>query len=201
MNLRMIGISAVVVGTVLLPLVAAAGPAPGPTPGLLSPPADPEPGGQLPADPEPGERRGSLPVPGAEASGAASGAAEDDVPRTAERCGPEVSSSGGIKAQTCVLSGGRETWARTYYRNATDGELRSVLSLMGPGGRTVQTHCVVETHDAPAACETRREPSRGGSGEYSAVAEFAGPADPGNGGDVGSLLLRAGSNSPASVGR
>lgn len=52
---------------------------------------------------------------------------------TAARCGPELSSPDGIEAQTCVLTQGEETWARTYYRNATGDELSSVLSLMEPG--------------------------------------------------------------------
>ena len=42
---------------------------------------------------------------------------------TAARCGPELTSPDGIEAQTCVLTQGRDTWARTYYRNATGDEL------------------------------------------------------------------------------
>ena len=38
---------------------------------------------------------------------------------TVARCGPELSSPDGIEAQTCVLTQERDTWARTYYRNAT----------------------------------------------------------------------------------
>lgn len=38
---------------------------------------------------------------------------------TAARCGPELSSPDGIEAQTCVLTQGEDTWARTYYRNTT----------------------------------------------------------------------------------
>src|SRR5947207_123844 len=41
---------------------------------------------------------------------------------TAARCGPQLSSADGIEAQTCVLTQGRQTWARTYYRNATGEE-------------------------------------------------------------------------------
>ncbi|MEU8591135.1 hypothetical protein AB0C59_29630 [Streptomyces sp. NPDC048664] len=102
-------------------------------------------------------------------------------------CGPQLSSADGIEAQTCVMWQGRQTWARTYYRNATGEELRSVLSFMGPGGRSVETHCVVAAADEPETCETPRERLRGAPGSYTAVAEFAG-AD-----EDGPLLLRCGS--------
>ncbi|MFJ7151212.1 hypothetical protein ACIQVT_23895 [Streptomyces sp. NPDC100445] len=107
---------------------------------------------------------------------------------TAARCGPGLTSPDGIEAQTCVLTQGADTWARTYYRNATGDSLDSVLSLMGPGGRTVQTHCVTGADDEPATCETPREHSRGGPDGYTAVTEFAAHGD-------GALLLRSGSNS------
>ncbi|MEU1496429.1 hypothetical protein [Streptomyces sp. NPDC005732] len=107
---------------------------------------------------------------------------------TAARCGPELSSPDGIEAQTCVLTQGRETWARTYYRNATGDELSSVLSLMGPAGRSVEMRCVVDAEDDPGACETPRQRTAGGPGAYTAVAEFARDA-----GD-GPLLLRSGSS-------
>lgn len=113
---------------------------------------------------------------------------------TAARCGPELTSPEGIEAQTCVLTQGEETWARTYYRNVTGGELDSVLSLMGPGGRTVQMRCAVGAHDEPGTCETPRERTRGAMDTYMAVAEFAG-----HGGE-GPLLLRSGSNSGAPTG-
>lgn len=103
-------------------------------------------------------------------------------------CGPELVSPDGIEAQTCVLTEGHDAWARTYYRNATGGRLRSVLTLMGPGGHTVQTNCAVGAGDQPGVCETPREPARGKPGAYSAVAEFAGT------GDEAPLLLRSGSN-------
>ncbi|MFG2453642.1 hypothetical protein ACGFSG_30215 [Streptomyces sp. NPDC048512] len=109
---------------------------------------------------------------------------------TAARCGPELSSPDGVEAQTCVLTQGEETWARTYYRNATGEELSSLLSLMGPGGRTVQINCAVDAEDDPGACETPRERTAGGAGAYTAIAEFA----KGSGPD-GPLLLRSGSNS------
>ncbi|WP_345790119.1 hypothetical protein [Streptomyces sp. L-9-10] len=173
--------------------------------------------------------------------------------RTTERCGPEVTSPEGIEAQTCVLTAGRDrtgepgspgrsaspaspanpggsggtvgldTWARTYYRNETGGELLAVLSLMGPYGRTVQIHCPIGADDEPAICETPREPSRGEHTAYMAVAEFSAPANSGNRGNGGysghnretegysaksaesvetaPLLLRSGSNSPAPAAR
>jgi hypothetical protein len=114
---------------------------------------------------------------------------------TAARCGPEVTSPDGVEAQTCVLTQGADTWARTYYRNATGSALEAVLSFMGPGGRTVQMRCAVGADDEPGTCETPRERGRGGLGEYTAVAEFARAA-----GD-GPLLLRSGSNSTADIGR
>ncbi|MFI0090632.1 hypothetical protein [Streptomyces bobili] len=110
---------------------------------------------------------------------------------TAARCGPEVTSPDGVEAQTCVLTQGTDTWARTYYRNATGSALAAVLSFMGPGGRTVQMRCAVGADDEPGTCETPRERGRGGPGEYTAVAEFA------RGAGDGPLLLRSGSNSPA----
>ncbi|MGW2948638.1 hypothetical protein [Streptomyces eurythermus] len=107
---------------------------------------------------------------------------------TAARCGPELTTPDGIEAQTCVLTQGEDTWARTYYRNATGRSLDSLLSLMGPGGRTVQTRCATGTDDEPATCETPRERLRGRPDAYTAVTEFAE-----RGGD-GALLLRSGSN-------
>nr|WP_225824410.1 hypothetical protein [Streptomyces sp. TML10] len=108
---------------------------------------------------------------------------------TATRCGPELTSPDGIEAQTCVLTQGEDTWARTYYRNATGESLDSLLSLMGPGGRTVQMRCVTGADDEPATCETPREHSRGVPDAYTAVTEFAAH------GGQGALLLRSGSNS------
>ncbi|MGW6354881.1 hypothetical protein ACWFR5_06685 [Streptomyces sp. NPDC055092] len=114
---------------------------------------------------------------------------------TKARCGPELASPDGIEAQTCVLTQGRDTWARTYYRNATGGPLSSVLTLMAPGGRTVQMHCAVGAQDEPGTCDTPRERTSGEASDYSAVAEFAGA------GDAGPLLLRSGSNAPTPAGR
>ncbi|KOV60051.1 hypothetical protein [Streptomyces sp. MMG1121] len=107
---------------------------------------------------------------------------------TAARCGPALTSPDGIEAQTCVLTQGEDTWARTYYRNATGESLDSVLSLMGPDGHSVEMSCVTSADDEPATCETPRERSRGGAGAYTAVAEFA------KRGTDGALLLRAGSD-------
>ncbi|MGW2049260.1 hypothetical protein ACWCPF_29375 [Streptomyces sp. NPDC001858] len=108
---------------------------------------------------------------------------------TAARCGPELTSPDGVEAQTCVLSQGEDTWARTYYRNATGRALDAFLSLMGPAGRTMQTHCAVGAEDEPESCETPHERTRGELAAYTAVAEFAPAAED------GPLLLRSGSNS------
>ncbi len=109
------------------------------------------------------------------------------------RCGPELVAPEGVEAQTCVLARGGETWARLYYRNTTGEELRSVLTLMGPGGRTVELRCEPATHDEPGICETPRVPSSGAPRSATAVAEFvgAGPVD------EAPLLLRAGSERPS----
>ncbi len=112
---------------------------------------------------------------------------------TAARCGPELTSPDGIEAQTCVLTQGEETWARTYYRNATGAVLDAALSFMGPGGRTVQLHCAVSAGDEPDSCETPREHTRGAPTDYTAVAEFARRGS-------GPLLLRTGSNSGETTG-
>ncbi len=113
---------------------------------------------------------------------------------TAVRCGPEVSSPDGIEAQTCVVTQGAQTWARTYYRNATGEALDAVLTMMEPGARTVRMTCAVSAEDEPRTCETPREPVRGNLAAYTAVAEFARRAG------QGPLLLRSGSNSPAWTG-
>ncbi|MFE7897126.1 hypothetical protein ACFU3E_06205 [Streptomyces sp. NPDC057424] len=113
---------------------------------------------------------------------------------TAVRCGPGLSSPEGIEAQTCVVTRGAETWARTYFRNATGEALDAVLSLMGPGDRSVRMTCAVGAGDEPGTCETPREPARGDPSAYTAVAEFA------ERGGLGPLLLRSGSNSPVGTG-
>ncbi len=113
---------------------------------------------------------------------------------TAVRCGPELTSPDGIEAQTCVVTQGAQTWARTYYRNATGEALDAVLSLMGPDDRNVRMTCAVGAEDEPGTCETPREPAHGNPAAYTAVAEFA------ERGGLGPLLLRSGSNSPVKTG-
>ncbi|MDQ0933943.1 hypothetical protein [Streptomyces turgidiscabies] len=189
MNLRLLALSGVVALTVALPLaVASAGPVgDADRDALLSlmPEAGPQEGPE--ESPEEGPQDGK-------AREAADPPADSPLLLglgldTAAPCGPELTSPDGIEAQTCVLSQGEETWARTYYRNATGHELTSVLSLMGPDARTVQLRCAVGADDEPGMCETPRERTAGGPGEYTAVAEFAGA------GGQGPLLLRSGSNS------
>ncbi|WP_199739344.1 hypothetical protein [Streptomyces klenkii] len=175
-------------------------------------------------------------IPGGGADGSAPGwpaaspplagsAAGPSGPASA-RCGPELTSPEGVEAQTCVLEQGNETWARTYFRNATGAPLRAVLTLMGPDGRTVQVHCRTTASDDPDGCETPRartvrgaEAARAGArGEdpYTAVAEIASDdasegasggasngASSGSSGDAsegGKLLLRSGSNSAEEPG-
>ncbi|WP_254405524.1 hypothetical protein [Streptomyces sp. AC627_RSS907] len=104
---------------------------------------------------------------------------------TAVRCGSALTSPEGIEAQTCVLTQGAESWARTSYRNTTGRPLESVLSLVGPDGSGVRTRCAVGAGDAPDACETPRERHRGEPAAYTAVAEFASRAG------HGPLLLRS----------
>ncbi|RFU86860.1 hypothetical protein DY218_09985 [Streptomyces triticagri] len=112
-----------------------------------------------------------------------------------ERCGPELASADGVEAQTCVITDRGRAWARTYYRNATGEALRAVLTLLGPGDRTLRTHCRIATGDEPGVCETPRAPVRAADDAGSAVAEFASAQTD------GPLLLRSGSNSPDSEGR
>ncbi|MEU5521047.1 hypothetical protein ABZ759_10240 [Streptomyces sp. NPDC047860] len=138
-----------------------------------------------PANPAPAVR--SAPPGDGTARTATTGAPASPAPHlsTAQRCGPAVSSPDGIEARTCVVAQGEEVWSRTYYRNATGEPRAAALSFMGPGGRTVRTHCAVDAGDEPALCETPRE--RGGLARHTAVAEFAYRAGRG-------LLLRSGSN-------
>lgn len=107
----------------------------------------------------------------------------------ATRCGPELGSPEGVEAQTCVLERDRDTWARTYYRNATGAPLVGVLTLMAPDGRTVQVNCELAATDDPDMCETPHERTVRGHGSYAAVSEIASTD--------GKLLLRSGSNSAA----
>ncbi|WP_425588612.1 hypothetical protein [Streptomyces phyllanthi] len=148
-----------------------------------------------------GESRGGESRGGEEGPVGETGGAEAQAPSrsplslgiglaTATRCGAELTSPDGIEAQTCVLTQGEETWARTYYRNATGEELSLVLSLMSPDGHSVRMHCLVGAQDEPGVCETPKERAQGGLEAYTAVAEFASSSG------RGPLLLRAGSNSP-----
>ncbi|MEU9855063.1 hypothetical protein [Streptomyces sp. NPDC047974] len=123
--------------------------------------------------------------PSARADAEAAGA-----PERVSRCGPELASPEGVEAQTCVLSEGPDVWARTYYRNATGREIDAILTLMAPGGRTIQVRCAVPARDEPDTCETPREPGTGAARAHTAVAEFAAREE---GGDA-PLLLRSGSN-------
>jgi hypothetical protein len=211
MNLRMIGLAAVVVTATLVPIVASAGPAAGPrsATGTGTAPADDAKGSGttgpgLLSGLEASEGGDMGAVGGRDESAGAAGAGRegpggeaDAVPRTDSRCGPELASADGIEAQTCVLTRGGRTWGRTYYRNATGEELTSVLVLMAPGGRTVQTNCKVEAGDEPRTCETPREPSADSASDYRAIAEFAVHDGTGD----GPLLLRSGSNSQEFTGR
>ncbi|MER8040172.1 hypothetical protein ACIQK9_33280 [Streptomyces hydrogenans] len=207
-HLRMAGLGTAVAIAVLVPLAAKAGES-GETPPKAAPPAsaDAKPGGGPDAagDGTVGELLGDLglgreartpgSVPSAPAAPAAPVRGKDAVasaeaPERVSRCGPEVASPEGVEAQTCVLSEGPDVWARTYYRNATGREIDAILTLMAPGGRTVQVRCAVPARDEPDTCETPREPGAGAATSYTAVAEFAGNDE---GGDA-PLLLRSGSN-------
>ncbi|MGW9129641.1 hypothetical protein [Streptomyces sp. NPDC055681] len=99
------------------------------------------------------------------------------------------------------MTDGRATWARSYCRNTTGEELRPVLTLMGPGGRTVETHCAVESQDEPGGCETPHRSSCGGLDEYVAVAECTGGGVPDGTAEEAPLQLRSGSNpAPSAAG-
>lgn len=195
MNPRLIALTGVVAITVLLPLAGAyAGPAgdggadtkPSERPADAAPGTAPDPDAKQPSTEKPTSKRPST-------EGASSSADDSSLLTglgldTAAQCGPEVTSPKGIEAQTCVLTQGHDTWGRTYYRNTTGDELSAVLTVMGPGGRTVQMHCAVGAADEPGACETPRERTAGNAEAYAAVVEFAD-------GSGGPLLLRSGSNS------
>ncbi|MEV8020524.1 hypothetical protein AB0O76_30190 [Streptomyces sp. NPDC086554] len=176
MNPRLIALMGVVAITVLLPFAGAS----------AGPVGDDDAGAghaERPTDPAPSPDADAKP-PSTEEPSLLSGLGLS----SAAQCGPELTSPEGIEAQTCVLTQRSDTWARTYYRNATGDELSAVLSVMAPGGRTVQMHCAVSAEDEPGACETPRERTAGNAEAYSAVVEFAD-------GSGGPLLLRSGSNS------
>ena len=216
MNLRLLALAGVVAATVALPLaVASAGPVSDGVPGAVrlragdlfagghvgdSRADDSRADGKSGAGAS-GRRTDDARTDGARSGGAsrAEGEARASESRrsspllglglaTAADCGPELSSPDGLEAQTCVLTQGQDTWARTYYRNASGEELSSVLSLMKPDGRTLQMRCAVGAEDEPGACETPRERTTGDAGAYTAVAEFAKSAG------SGPLLLRSGSS-------
>ncbi|MEV0443702.1 hypothetical protein AB0I84_28490 [Streptomyces spectabilis] len=195
-NPRLLALLGIVAVAALLPLAGAAA---GPVFEDATAPADPGRAGALPprtdgGAQEAGAHRASPADPEARpqraegGSTAHSAADAAPLPDTLSRCGPELSSPEGVEAQTCVLTQGADTWARTYYRNVTGEALEAVLSVMGPKGRTVQMHCVVGAGDEPGACDTPRERTSGTAAHYTAVAEFASES-----GDA--LLLRSGSNS------
>ncbi|MGV9694225.1 hypothetical protein ACWDTR_00570 [Streptomyces sp. NPDC003470] len=189
-RVRLYGLAGVVVCAVVLPFAVASG----------GPVADGEKDGRSPGkrlsarggDGKAPARAGGDPVP------AASDPARGTLPlglATAVRCGPGLTSPEGVEAQTCVVTQGTGTWARTYYRNATGEALEAVLSLLGPGGRSLGTRCAVGAEDAPGMCETPRARMRGEPADYSAVAEFAARAG------HGPPLLRTGSNLPTRSAR
>lgn len=175
-NLRMIALTSVIALAVVLPLAAAtAGPA-----GPAGPPAR-----TAPSDKRSDQRSDEAhSVPRVTATGS---------PRSVTACGPQLASPEGVQAQTCTIVAAGDTWARTYYRNATGGPLGGVLILMRPDGRTVRVECPIGPENGPGSCETPRERTvkaaspEGTAPVYSAVAEFA---------SAGSdrMLLRAGSN-------
>ena len=220
-RVRPIVLTGTLVLTVTLPLaVASAGPLGGAAPlsdsarASAHPPANASgdvahgSGARVSAEPAGGRAgagSGAVPAPGhgggdgsrvsvAVPAGPAGASSLDEGLATVARCGPEVVSPDGIEAQTCVLTRGRERWARAYYRNATGDGLTSVLTLMAPGGHTVRMHCALGADDEPGACETPRGNTAGGPSGYTAIAEFAE-------GTGGPLLLRSGSNPPAQKGR
>ncbi|WP_306329756.1 hypothetical protein [Streptomyces venezuelae] len=206
-NLRVVGLGAVVTVAVLLPLVAMAGPTGEPVhPAEAAREADAKPGdlwqglGLESRTPEAAPAPAAPAAPAAPgATAAAPGSVAGSGPVSPERvthCGPELASPEGVEAQTCVLAEETDTWARTYYRNATGQNLDAFLTLLAPGGRTVQVRCPVPAQDEPGTCETPRERGRGAATAYTAVAEFAGTGE----GDNTPLLLRAGSNTADSEG-
>ncbi|WP_223834812.1 hypothetical protein [Streptomyces venezuelae] len=223
-KLRMIGLGTAVAVAVLVPIVAVAGPSGDPVrPAGPAGSGDAKSGdgartgaragdGDLLADlglgrgPRTAESSAAGATQGGRASAPSvspSAPAATSVPSAAPvaperitKCGPELASPEGIEAQTCVLAEGPDTWARTYYRNATGQELDAFLTLMAPGGRTVQVRCPVAAQDEPGTCETPRERGQGKATAYTAVAEFAGT---GEGGST-PLLLRSGSNTADAEG-
>ncbi|MFJ9826989.1 hypothetical protein ACIRSU_21840 [Streptomyces sp. NPDC101160] len=147
-QLRVLALGAVVSIAVLVPIAATAGPSG--TPADESVATDGESAAKNHAGAHAGPKDGLLADLGL-------APARTAVSSPATRCGPELASPDGVEAQTCVVSEGADTWARTYYRNATGQPLDAVLTLMAPAGRTVQVRCAVEARDEPGTCETPRE--------------------------------------------
>lgn len=183
-NLRPTALASAIALVLALPLAFAA----------AGPPAPEEPAGatadsQHPPIPLGGPDAGAG-APGAEEGpGAAEAPAGPQAPAGAF-CGPELTADAGVEAQTCVITEGRDTWGRVYYRNTTGRPLMGALSIMRPDGRTVEVSCEVTASDEPGLCETPREatvPDEDGRETYSAVAELAEE-------DGDRLLLRAGSS-------
>ncbi|WUR95180.1 hypothetical protein OG757_23450 [Streptomyces sp. NBC_01262] len=177
-NLRLIALASVVALIALVPLAAAtAGPPSAKDRGLLD----------------------ALPVLGTSDDSHAANDADDAEPedtRQTALCGPRLASPEGLRAQTCTISEDGDTWARTYFRNATGEALSGVLTLMRPDGRTVQVDCPIGADERTGSCETPRERTIADR-SYAAVAEIAKIARSGAGAGTGEnaeqLLLRAGS--------
>ncbi|MGW7572867.1 hypothetical protein [Streptomyces sp. NPDC054765] len=201
-NLRMIGLAGAALLAIAVPLGAAmAGPATSPASGTGA--GEPGKAENSPVEEkgdssDNGAKSGKRPaVAAAGSQGRAGSSVRPGLPHLAgrtSRCGPELTASQGIQAQTCVLAEGGLTWGRTYYRNRTGGRLRAVLTLLRPDGRTVQVNCEVGPGGAPGMCETPAGPTVHRSRlPYAAVAEIADAAGE-------RLLLRSGSNSSAEGG-
>ncbi|POX39636.1 hypothetical protein C3486_17250 [Streptomyces sp. Ru73] len=239
-NIRMIALASTIALALTLPLAAAiAGPSgPGDPATAAKPSVSPLPHGGTVAqgtagggdDRPQGTPRGSAQEPphparpGDLLAGLGLGKGAGRANGGTTHCGPHVTSSRGIEAQTCVLTTDGDTTERgtqrdtedgdgspeagsgspdvartrtkavVYYRNSSGEPLRAVLTLMRPDGRTVQTHCELPAANEPGSCGTPSGATVRGSATYSAVAEIA---------DVRSdrLLLRAGSNSAPSAPR
>ncbi|WP_314176154.1 hypothetical protein [Streptomyces winkii] len=185
-HFSLIALACTVVLAVALPLTAAtAGPAParGEGEGRVGAPvlAAPSPSGR-PARPGAGEGHAGRPGEPTADQGASGGPSAS--------CGPELTAAEGLSAQTCVVSEGGRTWARTHYRNATGSPLSAALTLVRPDGSSLRAECAMPASGGPGVCETPQEKSRAGGRPYAATAE-AGSSD----GER--LLLRSFSNSLA----
>jgi hypothetical protein len=181
-NLRLIALAGIIALAATVPLAAA----------LAEPAGSPAPKGAGLLD----ALVGDVGAAGAGSGGVAGTGGTGDTRQTAV-CGPRLSEPGGLRAQTCTIREDGDTWARTYYRNATGEPLSGMLSLMRPDGRTVQARCLIGARAAAGICETPRERTVRATAEpYSAVAEIAagGPED------AERLLLRSGSGAGSAAG-